>query len=109
MGKFYLASAHGVAWVLWLGMACGNTAAQTTKTGGSNSRESHKVVSCKKTRSALPISAAALHPAVKVKADASSQAAMLRASIPVAAAVAMVDLSIFFAQWVRVPNSRRLL
>ena len=61
-----------------------------------------------KTRSALPVSAAAFHPAVKVKANASSQAAMLRASILVAAAVAMVDPSIFFAQWVRVPNSRRL-
>jgi hypothetical protein len=48
MGKFYLASAYGVALVLWLGVACGKTDAQTTKTGGSNSRGSHKVVSCKK-------------------------------------------------------------
>jgi hypothetical protein len=57
-----------------------------------------RLLAAKKTRSALPVSAAALHPVVKVKADASSQAARLRASIRVAAAVAMVDPSIFFAE-----------
>ena len=48
VGKFYLASAYGVALLLWLGVACGNTDAQTTKTGGSNIRTLHAVVSCKK-------------------------------------------------------------
>ena len=48
VGKFYLASAYGVALLLWLGVACGNTDAQTTKTGGSNIRSLHTVVSCKK-------------------------------------------------------------
>jgi hypothetical protein len=47
VGKLCLASAYGVALVLWLGVAYGNTDAQTTKTGGSNSRGSYKVVSCK--------------------------------------------------------------
>ena len=46
MEKFYSGSAYGVALVLWLGVACGNNLAQTTKTGGSNSRGSYKVVSC---------------------------------------------------------------
>ena len=63
----------------------------------------------KKTRSALPVSAAALQAAAKVKANASSQAATIIASIRVAAAVAMVSPSTFFAQWVHVLNSHRLL
>ena len=48
VGKFCLGSAYAVALVLWLGVACCNTNAQTTKTGGSNSRGSHKVVGCNK-------------------------------------------------------------
>ncbi len=48
VGKFYLVSALGVALVLWLGVACGNTDAQTTRTVGSNIRSSHTGVSCKK-------------------------------------------------------------
>src|SRR5438270_7828533 len=48
MGKFYLTSAYGMALVLCFGVACGNTDALTTKTGGSNSRGSHNIVSCKK-------------------------------------------------------------
>ena len=63
----------------------------------------------RKIRSALPVSAAALHPAVEVQANASSQAAMLRASILVAAAVAMVDPSIFSAQWVLFLNQHRFI
>jgi hypothetical protein len=47
MEKFSLASAYGVALVLGL-VACGNTDAQTAKTGGANVRSSHRVVSCKK-------------------------------------------------------------
>jgi hypothetical protein len=46
MGKFYLASAYGVA-LLWLCVACGNTDAQTTKASGSRARNS-KLVSCQK-------------------------------------------------------------
>jgi len=48
MGKFYLASAYGVALGLWFVVACANTNAQTTTTGGSNVRGSHKVASCEK-------------------------------------------------------------
>jgi hypothetical protein len=48
VGKFYLASAYGVALLLWLGVVCGNTDAQTRKTGGSSIRSSHTVVSCNK-------------------------------------------------------------
>jgi hypothetical protein len=46
-GKFCIASAYGVA-LVWLGLGCGNTNAQTRNTGGSSSRGSHKVGSCKK-------------------------------------------------------------
>ena len=60
----------------------------------------------KKTQSALLVNAAALGAAVKVKANASSQAATIIASIRVAVAVAMVAPSIFF---VRVSSSHRLL
>jgi hypothetical protein len=63
----------------------------------------------KKTRSALPVSAAAFHTAVKVKANASSQAATIIASIRVAAAVATVIPSTSFVLWVHLPNSHRLL
>ena len=108
MGKFYLASAHGMALVLCLGVACGNTDALTTNTGGSNSRGSHNVVSCKKDSQCPSGQRCGFTSAMKVKANASCQAAMLHALIPVAAVVAMVDPSIFSAQWVRVPNSRRL-
>ena len=62
----------------------------------------------KKTQSALLVNAAALGAAVKVKANASSQAATIIASIRVAVAVAMVAPSIFFVRWVRVPNTHRL-
>jgi hypothetical protein len=62
----------------------------------------------RKTRSALPVSAAALQAAVKVKANASSQAATITASIRVVGAVAMVAPSTFFVQWIRVPNMHRL-
>jgi hypothetical protein len=62
----------------------------------------------RETRSALPVSAAALQAAVKAKANASSQAATITALIRVAAAVAMVAPLIFFVQWVRVPNTHRL-
>src|SRR5258707_12531541 len=48
MGKSCLASAYGVALGLWFVVACANTNAQTTTTGGSNVRASHNVASCKK-------------------------------------------------------------
>ena len=48
MGKFCLASAYGAALVLCIVVACGNAYAQTTTTGSSNIRGSHKIVSCTK-------------------------------------------------------------
>ena len=48
MGKSCLASAYGAALGLWFVVACANTNAQTTTTGGSSVRGSHKVASCKK-------------------------------------------------------------
>src|SRR5258708_2730843 len=48
MGKSCLASAYGAALGLWFVVASANTNAQTTTTGGSNVRGSHKVASCKK-------------------------------------------------------------
>ena len=47
MAKSCLASAYGVVLGLWFVVACANTSAQTTTTGGSNVRASHKVASCK--------------------------------------------------------------
>ena len=47
MGKSCVASVYGAALGLWFVVACANTNAQTTTTGGSNVRGSHKVASCK--------------------------------------------------------------
>jgi hypothetical protein len=48
MRKSCLASAYGAALGLWFVVACANTYAQTTMTGGSNVRDSHKIAGCKK-------------------------------------------------------------
>jgi len=62
----------------------------------------------RKMRVARPVSAAGLHPDARAKASASFLAATLTASIPAVAAVAMVDLWIFFVRWAHVPNTHRL-
>jgi hypothetical protein len=62
----------------------------------------------RKMRSALPVSAVALHLAVKAKGNASCRAASLRASTRVAAAVAMVALSKFFVPLAHRANTHPL-